>query len=285
MKIDHCLEDARNWFAEDLRVAAPVMHNPAIVEAFATVPREDYLGNGPWRIQPRLFDRPAYVSATAEPHHIYHDVLVSIDPDRDLNNGLPSLWAYNFDQLRLPSGGTILQVGAGVGYFTAVMAELITPKGRIIAYEIDQALAKRAENNLKKYKNVEIIPGDATKAENLPDLDAIVVFAGATHVPEYWLSSLSQSGRIVIPLTGDDQWGFMLLLEKSDDRLLASSLGPCGFYHCGGARKPKEAAALKTALDATDGKVPVLDQLHRGQPQSGDKNAWYVGDEFWLSRD
>jgi protein-L-isoaspartate(D-aspartate) O-methyltransferase len=46
--------EARRWFAEDLRVSSPVMHNPAIVAAFATVPREIYLGDGPWRIHSRL---------------------------------------------------------------------------------------------------------------------------------------------------------------------------------------------------------------------------------------
>lgn len=38
--------EARRWFAEDLRVSSPVLHNPAVIEAFAKVPREHYLGNG-----------------------------------------------------------------------------------------------------------------------------------------------------------------------------------------------------------------------------------------------
>jgi len=278
------IEEARNWYAEDLRVASPVVHNPAIIAAFAKIPRENYLGAGPWRLHPRLFDRPAYTSPTAEPHHVYHDVMVSIDHDRHLNNGQPSLWAFNFDQLGISLGGTILQVGAGVGYFTAVIAELVTPEGRVIAYEIDEDLAKRAEANLKEYSNVEVISGDATEAQILPNLDAVVVFAGATHVPENWLSSLSPSGRIVIPFTGEDQWGFMLLLEKRGSCYPVSSLGPCGFYHCSGARKFNEAAALKNALEATDGKAPLLDQMHRGRPQRDDQSAWYVGDGFWLSK-
>jgi protein-L-isoaspartate(D-aspartate) O-methyltransferase len=247
----YSIEEARNWFAEDLRVASPVVHNLAIIEAFAKIPREKYLGAGPWRIQPRLLDKPTYTSPTAEPHHIYHDVMVSIDHDRDLNNGLPSLWAFFFDRLAISPGETILQVGAGVGYFTAILAELATPDGRVIAYEIDENLAKRTEANLKEYTNVEVIPGDATKAENLQNLDAVVVFAGATHVPEIWLSSLSQSGCIVIPFTADDQWGFMLLLEKRGGSFPVSSLGTCGFYHCGGAQKSNEAAALKNALEST----------------------------------
>lgn len=133
MKKMHGIKDARDWFAEDLRIAAPVRNNPAIITAFAKIPREQYLGAGPWRIHPRQFDRPAYISATADPHHIYHDVLVSIDHDLDINNGLPSLWAYYLDQMDIRPGATVLQVGAGVGYFTAILAELVTDSGRVIA--------------------------------------------------------------------------------------------------------------------------------------------------------
>lgn len=278
------IEDARNWFAEDLRIASPVVHNPAVVTAFAKVPREHYLGPGPWRILPRLLDRESYTSATAEPHHVYHDVLVSIDHDRGLNNGQPSLWAYYFDHMKVRPGDTILQVGAGVGYFTAILAELVTDRGQVIAYEIDKDLAKRAKQNLKGYANVRVIAGDATKVRKLPSLDAIVVFAGATNVPKTWLSSLSKSGRVIIPFTGDNHWGFMLLLEKRGRGLKASALGRCGFYHCGGARKAEEAEALTRALEATDHTAPQLDRLRRGRPRKDDETAWYVGDGFWLSK-
>lgn len=278
------IETARGWFAEDLRIAAPVRNNPAIITAFAKIPREDYLGAGPWRIHPRQFDRPAYISATADPHHIYHDVLVSIDHDLEINNGLPSLWAYYLDQMDIRPGATVLQVGAGVGYFTAILAELVTDSGRVIAYEIDEGLAARAKGNLAGYGHVEVLSGDATKAESLPALDAVIVFAGATHVPGNWLSRLGESGRVVIPFTADDHWGFMLLLEKQGDETHVSSLGNCGFYHCDGARKLDEAVALKTALEATGGKVPPLGQMYLGRPASDAPNVWYTGDGFWLTK-
>lgn len=283
MKKPVSIKEARRWFSEDIRIAAPVVHSPAIIDAFAKIPREHFLGDGPWRIHPRQFDRPAYISPTAEPHHLYHDVLISIDHDLEINNGLPSLWAYYLDQMAIKPGAVILQVGAGVGYFTALLAELVTSSGRVIAYEIDTALAKRAKENLKGYANVEVVAGDACQADNLPALDAVVVFAGATHVPENWLSCLTKTGRVVIPFTADDHWGFMLLLEKRGAELAATPLGNCGFYHCGGARKPLEAAALKTALEATGGTVPPLGQLHHGQPAADDTDVWYVGDGFWLT--
>ncbi len=278
------IETARDWFAEDIRIAAPVLNNPAIIKAFAKIPREDYLGEGPWRIHPRQFDRPAYVSATSDPHQIYHDVLVSIDHDLEINNGLPSLWAYYLDQMAIKPGAVILQVGAGVGYFTAILAELAGPRGRVIAYEIEANLADRAKENLKHYPNVEVVSGDATAATDLPELDAILVFAGVTHIPDIWLSALGKSGRVVIPFTADDHWGFMLLLEKQGDAHQVSSLGDCGFYHCGGARDADEALTLKAALTATGGKPQLLDQMHQGRPAADAPNVWYVGDGFWLTK-
>lgn len=123
---------ARRWFAEDLRVVAPVLNNPAIIDAFAKIPREKYLGAGPWRIHPRSLDHPAYTSPTAENHHVYHDVLIAIDEGRGVNNGLPSMWAYYFDYLDIKPGATVLQVGAGAGYYTAIMAELVGPTAALL---------------------------------------------------------------------------------------------------------------------------------------------------------
>ena len=64
---------------------------------------------------------------------LYHDVLVAIDPERSLNNGMPSLWARIFDHLQLRKGSRVLQVGAGTGYYTAVIAEMVGPHGRAAA--------------------------------------------------------------------------------------------------------------------------------------------------------
>lgn len=255
------LDDARRWFAEDLRVAAPVINNEAIVDAFASIPRERFLGAGPWKIYSRMWDTEPYESGSDDPRHLYHDVLVSIDDDRKLNNGLPSLWAFVFDHLNIEPGTTVLQVGAGVGYFTAILADLVTEAGSVIAYEIDPELAERAKQNLSSYTQVEIRSGDATLPFDVPSLDAIVACAGATHVPGHWLKNLVDGGRMMLPLTASDHKGFMMLLSRQADNFMASSLGSCGFYHCAGARKTTEESALRKALDAHEGKAPDLEAV------------------------
>jgi len=93
------LTQARRFFAEELRAAAPIRRNESVVEAFATVPRERFLGPGPWRIIPPKWMAAAYETPDSDPRRVYHDVLVAIDPARSLNNGEPGLWARLFDQL------------------------------------------------------------------------------------------------------------------------------------------------------------------------------------------
>jgi len=84
------LDQARRAFAEELEAVAH-LETPELVDAFARVPREAFLGAGPWQIGRALdLDRPYRTTIDADPRRIYHDVLVAIDPVRQLNNGQPS---------------------------------------------------------------------------------------------------------------------------------------------------------------------------------------------------
>ncbi len=278
------LDLARRWFAEDIGEVAPVLRNPAIVEAFAKVPREHFLGPGPWGIHSRLAIGDIHRSATASPHHLYHDVLIAIDEESGINNGLPSLWARVYDSLDISPGATVLQVGAGVGYYTAILAELVGPQGHVIGYEIEPTLAARARDALRGYPNVEVISGDATKASALPPLDSLTVCAGATHLPEVWLHSLKPGGQLVVPYTGEDQWGVLLHLTKGADAHPIRSLGPVGAYHCAGARRDREASAITRALKQSVGEAADIAAWHPGRPPGGGATLWVAGDDYWISR-
>jgi protein-L-isoaspartate(D-aspartate) O-methyltransferase len=278
------LELARRWFAEDIEEVAPVLRNKAIVEAFAKVPREDFLGKGPWGVHSRLCIGDIHQSATANPRHLYHDVLIAIDEASGINNGLPSLWARVYDNLDVKQGATVCQVGAGVGYYTAILAELVSPSGHVVAYEIERDLAERASHNLRRYPNVEIICEDATKADSIPSLDCLTACAGVTHVPPRWLKALKQNGQLVVPYTGVDQWGFLLHLTKGSDSLPVRSLGPLGAYHCAGARSVHEAEAITRALKASTDGTADISHYHIGYPAKGTKDVWVEGDMYWISK-
>jgi protein-L-isoaspartate(D-aspartate) O-methyltransferase len=67
------------------------------------------------------------------PSHVYHDVLIALDESRGINNGQPSLWAYLFDQLELAPGERVIHLGCGTGYYTAIIAELVSKAGKVTA--------------------------------------------------------------------------------------------------------------------------------------------------------
>ncbi|WP_422365762.1 protein-L-isoaspartate O-methyltransferase family protein [Pelagibius sp.] len=277
------LDAARRWFAEDLRVAAPILRNELVVEAFAQVRRELFCGSGPWRVHPRRRLGMPYTTPSADPSALYHDLLVVIDEERDLNNGQPSLWAYIFDQLDLSAGQSVLQIGAGTGYYTAILAEVVGVRGRVDAVELDTALCKRAQETLVNWPQAAVTQGNGVDCDPKPAADAIIAFAGATHPPSAWIERLSPGGKMMVPLTTADGWGFLLKIEKTAKGFEAASLGPCGFFHCEGARRPDEEIRLQEALTALNGKEIPVRALHPGKAPTEAKEVWFAGDSYWLS--
>jgi len=292
---------ARRWYAEDLRLRAPIRRTFAIVEAFAAVPRERFLGEPPWRIIPDATPRAPVAAPDRSARWVYHDVLVAIDPAKNLNNGMPSLWARIFDHLALRPGGRVLQVGAGTGYYTAVLAEIVGAGGRVTAVEIDGELAARARENLAPWPQVEVVAGDG-RTHDPGEVDTVIVCAGATHPAPLWLDRLAPGGELLLPLTGGDWWGFLLRATRRRDRdaglivlpqardlgrLEAVSIGRVGIFPCAGGRDDAAAERLRVALEALPGRfseIPIA-ALHRGDPDADAMDrVWYHGPGFWLER-
>lgn len=272
------LEEARRAFAAELRVVANVS-DPRVVDAFAAVPRERFVGPGPWRIL-HMFDG-YWTTPDADPQWLYHNVLVALDESRGLNTGEPSLWAHHFGRLGIRAGDRVLQVGAGSGYFTAILAELVGAQGRVLGLEVDEALATVAEQNLAAWPQASVRKVDGIVAPE-DRWDAIIAFAGATAPPAAWIDALADGGRALIPMTGSERWGFMLRLDRSGARISARSAGRVGFFPCVGARDDAEAAALSRALADFNGQR-ALKELRRA-PHDADESCWLHGDGWCLSK-
>src|SRR5260221_9566829 len=128
----------RRAYAKQIMAAARV-DDRRIEAAFAAVLRENFLGPGPWPIFRWL---QSYVpTPSADPVYLYTDDLVGIVPERHINNGQPSLHAALIASAAPHEGDHLVHVGAGVGYYTAIMAHLVGPSGRVTAIEFDAALA------------------------------------------------------------------------------------------------------------------------------------------------
>lgn len=229
-------------FADQLRILGALDAGPAterVLDAFRAVRRETFAGPGPWRYRSPLagFPLPVRETPDADPKWLYNTVLLVLDEDKGINIGDPGLWSRLLVHADVKTGMRILQVGAGVGYYTAILAQLAGPEGQVLAYEVEAGLAERATANLADRANVEVRHGNAaTDLDGEAKFDLIVAFAGVTHVPEAWSTRLAPGARLLLPLTGDNWWGAMILISQTDEGFEGVTLGRCGFYPCAGAR-------------------------------------------------
>ena len=157
--MQNSVEAARQSYAQELRFTANVKSR-TVVAAFATVPREQFVGAGPWRVKSPMNMVEYWTTPDADPHHVYHDVLIALDETRNLNNGQPSLWAFLYDQLGIRADDEVLHLGCGTGYYTAIAAELVGPAGKITAVEVDAPLAEKARVALARWPQVVVKNAD-----------------------------------------------------------------------------------------------------------------------------
>jgi protein-L-isoaspartate(D-aspartate) O-methyltransferase len=200
------IEECRRFYSEEIRFTAG-LRSPALVEAFARVPRERFLGPGPWEIASADVRAMSVMGGVQtsytpieDPRDLYHNVVVALDKAGDINNGQPSALARWIEALDLKAGARAYHLGCGVGYYTAIMAEIVGPQGSVVGCEVQPSLAARASENLSTYSNVEVAARDAATFDP-GECDAILVNAGVTHPSLLWLDRLRDGGRLVVPLT------------------------------------------------------------------------------------
>ena len=247
--IDQC----RRFYADEIQYAAN-LHSPALIEAFARVPREHFLGAGPWQIgAPDVATGKVeyQTTASADPRHVYHNVTIALDPARNLCNGQPSSLAAWISALDLQPGNRVFHLGCGVGYFTAIMSEVVGITGRVIASEVDTGLAARAQQNLVEYSNVEVHAADGAALD--PGMcDAIFINAGVTHPHPLWLERLRAGGRMILPLTipmGPQVGkGVVTKIVRKSSGLSAQMVSFVAIYSCTSVRDPQLEPLLTRAM-------------------------------------
>ena len=191
--------------------------------------------------------------AHSDPRHLYENVLVALDERRKLNNGEPLGLLLFLDSLMLSAGDRFLHIGSGVGYYTAIAAHAVGPRGSVVAIEIDPALAARSAAESAVVWN-----GQARcrqrRADRFGTFDAIFVNAGCTRPHSIWLDQLAIGGRLLIPLTVGLSTmpgigaGSMLLVTRGETELRAKLTSSVGIFHCDGARSAEEEALLAKAF-------------------------------------
>jgi protein-L-isoaspartate(D-aspartate) O-methyltransferase len=261
--------------------------DPRIEAAFADVPREPFAGPAPWSIPPvspwsGASSGPKYLrTPDDDPAFLYQDVLIALDPGKGINIGEPSLHAHCLDALAIQAGESILHVGAGSGYYTAIIAHLAGPRGRVDAFEIDADLAARAARNLADAPTVTVHHRSGIGAD-LPKSDAVYVNAAITQPSWTWLDALRPGGRLLFPLQPEHGLGAMLLVQKprqGGTAWPARFVTRATFIACQ-ARQDQEAGRALAAAFAGGGWERVRSLHLDGR---ADASCWLRGDGWWLS--
>ena len=145
------------------------------------------------------------------------------------------------EALQLEVGQKVLEIGAGSGWHSVTIAEIIAPKeaprsewGCVFTVEIVQALAENARKNIMNAgygDRVRIINADGSKGypEKAP-FDRVVVTAAAPNVPEPLIDQLKTSGIMLIPVGSISLFQNLVKVTKeSDGKIKEENLGGVAF--------------------------------------------------------
>lgn len=170
--------------------------DPRVLEAFRTVPREEFV--------------PQDLVSQA-----YSDRPLPIGDGQTISQ--PYIVALTVSALELRGHERVLEIGAGSGYAAAVLGALVS---QVFTVERLAPLAEQARERLARlgFRNVHVRCGDGTLGwpEHAP-YDAIAVAAGGPEVPRALLEQLAPGGRLVMPVGADETSQMLLRVTREPD--------------------------------------------------------------------
>jgi len=285
----------RRAFAMNL-LAQVGVSDPRIMAAYAAVPREHYVGPGPWSA---FRGMGSYLPTPSDdPVYLYWDRLVALISERGINNGQPSLHVALMDNANIAAGEHVVHLGAGTGYYTAILAHIVGPAGRVTAIELDPDLAARASANLSGVANARVISGDAFTTSFEP-ADVIYLNASVSRISVSWLDGLRDGGRLILPMSTragfrgigsgpmDMAWWVkfstqhvIFRVELHGDEFHVSQ-GVMGAFIS--AEGPEDLAAERALAEALErGEARKVTRLYRHQ-EVPDEQCWLRGEGWCLA--
>ena len=173
------------------------------------------------RVRRHLFV-PAPLAAVA-----YHDTPLPIGFDKTVSQ--PFIAALMTDLLDPQPDDSILEVGTGLGFQAAVLAELA---GQVWTVEVVEEFASHAEARLRQlgYKNVVVRVGDGSKgwSEHAP-FDKVLVTAASNRIPPALLDQLKPGGRLVMPIGPEEAQLLSVADKRADGRIQTREVMPVRF--------------------------------------------------------
>ncbi len=163
-------------------ISSRVLHTPVLISAFKKIDRLNFV--------PRDLANAAYV-----------DYPLPIGRGQTISQ--PTTVAFMLELLKPRPGEKILDVGAGSGWTTALLSEIVGPQGQVWATEIVPELVKLSRKNLRHYHFIQTRILQAKNSLGLLKLapfDKILVSASTDDLPQELLDQLKAGGRMVIPI-------------------------------------------------------------------------------------
>ncbi len=187
--------------------------SPALQRALADVPRHLFV--------------PESLAAVA-----YQDTPLPIGFDKTLSQ--PFIGALMIDLLELEPGARVLEVGTGLGYQAAVMAEMGVA---VFSVEIVEEFAEAAGVRFAALgHDIKVRVGDGTRGwpDHAP-FDAVLVTAAAPEPPPALLEQLKAGGRMVMPLGGKDVQQLSVVTAQEDGTAATRAIMPVRFTQLEGS--------------------------------------------------
>lgn len=166
----------------DYLVNSGVLKSKPIIDAFSVINREDFI--------PEAYREKANIDAP-------------IPIGFGQTNSQPTTVAFMLELLEPKLGQKILDVGSGSGWTTALLAQIVGPKGKVFGVERIPELVKFGQSALSKYEfpNTEIKKsGNELGLPQQAPFDRILVSATAEYFPQKLVEQLVEGGIMVIPI-------------------------------------------------------------------------------------
>ncbi len=144
----------------------------------------------------------------------------------------PHMVAMMVEGLDIREEQKVMEVGGGMGYHAAVIAELVGEEGKVYSIEYISNLAKSGQRKVKKvgYDNLRMIQGDGSSGyEKKAPYDRISVACGAPNIPEPLIKQLVVGGKLLIPVGSKFFQELIKVTKKSEEKIERENMGAVRF--------------------------------------------------------
>ncbi|MBN2136131.1 MAG: protein-L-isoaspartate(D-aspartate) O-methyltransferase [Acidobacteria bacterium] len=203
---DRRFENTRREMAESLRALYNI-RDSKVLEAIKKIPRHHFV--------PKTFQSRAY-----------DDDALPIGEGQTISK--PSVIATMIQSLQLRPEHSILEIGTGSGYQTALLAMLTK---HVYSLERLNSLTLMAKKNLEQLEITNITAKTFDGTYGWPDrapFDAIIVSAAAPEIPEKLIKQLTNTGRMICPV-GNNHTQILRLIKRFGAEYEVEEIGYCRF--------------------------------------------------------